>query len=604
MKKTSSVPGEQNCQAGQAYFSSYGDCRPSSCPSGRAADGTCRSTTNRSSCRGTVRSSSVGTASTKRWSALELAKPIGVKTNGRNERMNTTGSVALDWDPVPNAAYYNIWYKVSTTNTQDTCAGYTTGTNFELRGLTFCTNLCEVYRVKVEALDSSNRLLRSEIVYAVPTVAKSIPAMGPIKYMGVRIGGIFEYSICENTLNAVGTYPYDDITEMATVVDKSEWIDQVMAGIEIWDTAVDDDMITIDRSTAVTNCSRNKPDNRVERVTEDVAKSRCKSADASACAVGNRWNSLNPGSVIYIRDSVSYGSPRECMNPNTKSSFAVDPDGNPLSVVPTSVELFRVAMHETGHTYGLDHVAEDDVAMWNNKTVMHMAGDSLCVPTELDILAIQAAYRDRFPNYTAMADTSTDTTISSSSTSASTSTVVRITTTTPTTVVTTTVPTTTAPTTTTTTVPVVLSTVAAAVATSTTSTTTTTVNRSVTLWQIETRPSKFDIAHREVEFALTSGNTFTYAGRTYAISSIKTYNRAPRIQATPDLEDHELPDRTLIRFWPVDTPGSVQTIRLSDGNEMPASHRWDLIWPSARHPINLYRNTTWHIDLTIPAEGS
>ena len=118
------------------------------------------------------------------------------------------------------------------------------------------------------------------------------------------------------------------------------------------------------------------------------------------------------------------------------------------------------------------------------------------------------------------------------------------------------------------------------------------------------RPSKFDIAHREVEFAFTSGNTFTYSGRTYTISSIKTYNRAPRVQVTPDLEDHELPGATLIRFWAVDTPGSVQTIRLSDGNEMPASHQWDLIWPSARYPIDLYRNTTWHIDLTIPAGSS
>ena len=98
-------------------------------------------------------------------------------------------------------------------------------------------------------------------------------------------------------------------------------------------------------------------------------------------------------------------------------------------------------------------------------------------------------------------------------------------------------------------------------------------------------------------------NTFTYAGRTYTISAVKTFNRAPRIQATPDLEDHELPGRTLIRFWPTDTPSRVQTIRLSDGGEMEAGHRWDLIWPSRRWPINIDRNTTWHIDLTIPAEG-
>ena len=135
-------------------------------------------------------------------------------------------------------------------------------------------------------------------------------------------------------------------------------------------------------------------------------------------------------------------------------------------------------------------------------------------------------------------------------------------------------------------------------------TSTTATAQPVTVWQIETRPTRYDPPSREIEFTFTSGNTFTYAGRTYTINAVKTYNRAPRIQATPDLEDHELPGRTLIRFWPTDTPGRVQTIRLSDGGEMEAGHRWDLIWPSRRWPINIDRNTTWHIDLTIPAEGS
>lgn len=124
----------------------------------------------------------------------------------------------------------------------------------------------------------------------------------------------------------------------------------------------------------------------------------------------------------------------------------------------------------------------------------------------------------------------------------------------------------------------------------------------MTIWQIETLPTQFDTD--EYEFALTSGNTFTYAGRTYTINSIKIYRRHPRIQATPDLEDHELPGRTLLRFWPVDTPGSVQTIRLSDGNAMPTGHQWDLIWHRSRSPIDITRNTTWHIDLTIPASTS
>ena len=108
----------------------------------------------------------------------------------------------------------------------------------------------------------------------------------------------------------------------------------------------------------------------------------------------------------------------------------------------------------------------------------------------------------------------------------------------------------------------------------------------------------------DIEWHLTSGNTFTYAGRTYTIDRIKTHRLSARIQATPDLEDHELPDRTQIRFWPTDTPASVQTLRLGDARVTQASNPWDLIWGRRRYPIDINRNTTWHIDLTIPAEST
>ena len=193
---------------------------------------------------------------------------------------------------------------------------------------------------------------------------------------------------------------------------------------------------------------------------------------------------------------------------------------------------------------------------------------------------------------------STTTTVATTAPTTTTSAPTTTTTTQPTTT------TTSAPTTTTTTQPTTTTTSTPTTTTTAASTTTTAPAAPVTVWQIETRPTRYDPPSREIEFTFTSGNTFTYAGRPYTISAIKTYNRAPRIQATPDLEDHELPGRTLIRFWPTDTPGSVQTIRLSDGGEMPETHQWDLIWPSASHPINIDRNTTWHIDITIPAPES
>ena len=107
-----------------------------------------------------------------------------------------------------------------------------------------------------------------------------------------------------------------------------------------------------------------------------------------------------------------------------------------------------------------------------------------------------------------------------------------------------------------------------------------------------------------VGFFVSGGDGGRPAGRTYTIDRIKTHRLGARIQATPDLEDHELPDRTQIRFWPIDTPASVQTLRLGDAIVMPDGNRWDLIWGRRRYPIDIDRNTTWHIDLTIPAEST
>ena len=43
VKKTKPAPKDPTCPAGQTYFSSYGGCRPSSCPHGRTSTGWCRS---------------------------------------------------------------------------------------------------------------------------------------------------------------------------------------------------------------------------------------------------------------------------------------------------------------------------------------------------------------------------------------------------------------------------------------------------------------------------------------------------------------------------------------------------------------------------------
>ena len=259
----------------------------------------------------------------------------------------------------------------------------------------------------------------------------------------------------------------------------------------------------------------------------------------------------------------------------------------------------RLAMHEAGHVFGLH-----DFGLMPGESVMNMPEDNLCVPTAHDIAAINAIYQSRPPN--------TSRSLLSSSTPATTPTTTTVPsppTATPTKAPTTTatVTATTAPagtTTTTTTVSITTALTTTITTTPTTTTTTTSGAQPVAVWQIETRPSYFNTKSGDINFQFTSGNTFTYAGRSYTMDMIKVYRRGPRLRATPDIEDYELPDNTLLRFWPTDTPTSVQTIRLSDANRMPASSAWDLLWPRSRYPINIDRNTTWHIELTIPASTS
>ncbi len=68
--------------------------------------------------------------------------------------------------------------------------------------------------------------------------------------------------------------------------------------------------------------------------------------------------------------------------------------------------LFRIAMHEAGHIFGLGDVPGDEhlpvsqrrrtlQSSWDNNTVMWMSKDELCAPTEYDIVAMKAVYQSR-----------------------------------------------------------------------------------------------------------------------------------------------------------------------------------------------------------------
>ena len=463
VKKTAPAPTDPTCPVeGEVYYSGYDDCLPSSCPHGRTSTGTCQdppapttlpttavpaaTTTNTvvsastiSECPTTAGSvittttttatvattaavTSSTSASSRVWSALELAKPLGVAANGhvvtaRSLEPFTEGGSILTWDAVPGAARYWLWCGLYS-DPSDIYVGYTTNLVYRYDGLSFNT----MYRVRVIALDDNWKVLQSEVVYTYPTLAVygfgdfdriyPLPVagseVGPIPILGVRPSREYEYVICEDTLNAK-TAPssssmsatfttYSD--SMAEVSDKDEWMRQVENGIEIWETAVGSDMITVTRTTDVTDCSGlNPPTNRIVRITERDADLTCLNAAVNACVVPG--SQIDPGSQIYIRDNVIYTNPQECWDPNTGQPFVTDPDGHPLPNVPSSVQLFRVAMHEAGHTLGLNDFPRDPSsfrAKWDDKTVMNMSHDRLCSPTELDIAAVKGLYQSRRSN--------------------------------------------------------------------------------------------------------------------------------------------------------------------------------------------------------------
>ncbi len=554
VKKISPAPGDPKCRVeGEVYYSGYSKCLPSSCDHGRTSSGECRPS--------------------------PPAVPSGVVADGDSRGLYPTepesppvnGQIVVSWSAVPGATGYVVSYALdsSSLSWRERSVSGTSVTLGQSSGIL----LDNLYRIRVKAVNGTGGSGWSDTAFSFPTYTPVMrgDSVGVIPIDGYRPTASYGYVLCTNT--APVSAELNKLVASNPALTRDIWQKIITDGIEIWDTKVG--YITVD-VPEVRRCSEEDLDISDRDISISLVTLIPHNSDdfcsegASGCAYYHHIDGQLGKVAIYIRNNKQL-TPFSCS------------------------QLSRLVVHESGHAFGLgDHYSlVYSSIMFGLDFILNV-----CRPSEYDIGAMKAIYQSR-PVSTATQSPeagSTGTATNAHSTST--------TTTTKSTTVFSTTSSTTAPTTTTTASSTPTTVAATATTANASSTTTTTLSsRLVTVWQIETRPSKFDTAHREVEFALTSGNTFTYAGRTYTISSIKTYNRAPRIQATPDLEDHELPGGTLIRFWPVDTPSSVQTIRLSDGNEMPSDHRWDVIWPSARYPIDLYRNTTWHIDLTIPSES-
>ena len=366
--------------------------------------------------------------------------------------------------------------------------------------------------------------------------------------------------------NAVGEYSYvicaEDLPQAGVTRSQSssfgggsraEIVSEIESSIELWESRIGTDgAVTAHHHTNGGNyweCEGNQGQhlrNKIRLQEPAFIKERCGYENERAATNGGCVEKDIPGQGRFgAVDMFLY------------QSSVVAPQGS-------CSHMRSLVLHEAGHVFGL---ADRPLVVGESIMGKHRG---FCIPTKHDFAAVRAIFLSRPSTSSSTEDmtvTRTTTTVRAAST--------------------------TLPNTTTTAAAATTTTTAAA------ATAVTTANQPVTLWQIEARPTTY--ITNDVEWHLTSGNTFTYAGRTYTIDRIKTHRRGARIQATPDLEDHELPDQTQIRFWPTDTPTSVQTLRLGDAIVMQADHPWDLIWGRGRYPINIDRNTTWHIDLTIPA---
>ena len=329
--------------------------------------------------------------------------PQNVTANGYTPSVATTsdGIARISWDAPPSTegidgyrVRYLAWEDAHLTQIIINDSAWTlkpttlatrriTGTSYAITGLELKTT----YMVQVQAYDLSRDTGDknsdwSPIVYVYPTsrevggssdLSIGLPYPGdPITVPGVHRpldGRNLTYTdhICENLL----LYP----TAMVTEIDK---------GIAVWADVVD--TLQVNANTKNCRCSEwhlslATTDHLVivdtalanlrflceGRLTKVQASSGCirivPKHDAAGNRIGDQRHMVIVGTSDYT-DTVTKG----CR------------------------QMFRVAMHEAGHAFGVSH---GKMAPTNGDySVMWMEGDSLCTLTEHDVFAITAIYEN------------------------------------------------------------------------------------------------------------------------------------------------------------------------------------------------------------------
>lgn len=301
----------------------------------------------------------------------------GLAANGDSRGVDDkTGQSVVEWDPVVGATKYAVRHK-RPADSAWTGPVSTTGLTRTLGDL----DLDSLYSVTVRAVNDYGSSASSD-VFTFPTrlpYPKRLTApltfaglkevVGIIPILGYRAGfassvdGTYTYKICDDSLSD------DDST--AQVQER-----QIRAGIEVWQSATG--LVTSHHS--VGSCGGGRL-NHIYLSDAVELKRFCKVEDASgsACVISHPGPlSTASGAFLISRIYIDQDAGTEPLNSLT-------------TTLPGSCsQLFRIAMHEAGHVFGLYHPKTDP-----NKSVMYMPADSLCGLTAYDVVAIQAIYQSR-----------------------------------------------------------------------------------------------------------------------------------------------------------------------------------------------------------------
>ena len=228
--------------------------------------------------------------------------------------------------------------------------------------------------IQVRAVNNYGESRWSDIIYMYPTrtPAGAGDWVGIIPVVGYRSDGSYDYVLCLNIppLLAVAS----GTTTTTTVLIGAARAEHISDGAEEWETETAGMVTTsaMQRNCSATELSRpDNADNSVDIIrvvpNADVGE-YCNNSDAGACA----WRDTSRTGVINAaRITIS------------DAATTLISQGLSCSV------LFRHAMHEAGHVFGLNHPNVD------GESVMHNTADNSCSPKVADIQAIIKIYQSR-----------------------------------------------------------------------------------------------------------------------------------------------------------------------------------------------------------------